>query len=143
MSNENDLSKLLQKALELEHAAYLQYLSHSEIVTGETSPGISAQLKDNAEDESKHAGIIRNLLANYLGYYPSMKIAETHEATTTPQILKTNIKDEKTAIEHYKKTLKFIEDNEDMDNYCTYWDAIRLILIEEEKHVVELEILQG
>jgi bacterioferritin (cytochrome b1) len=142
MSKELELTKLLQKALELEHAAYVQYLSHAEIITGKCAPGIIAQLKDSAKDEAKHAETLRNLIGNYLGFYPSMAIDATHEAITIDKILNQNIKDEKVAIEHYKKTLKFIEDNEDMENYCTYWEAIRQILIEEEKHVIELKVLQ-
>lgn len=142
MDNKLELSNLLQKALELEHAAYLQYLAHAEVVTGETSPGIIAQLKDNAEDEAKHADTLRNLIGNYLGYFPSMSVAKTHEATSVPQILTTNIKDENTTIVQYKKILQWLETNKDIENHNTFWEEIRLILIDEERHVVELEILQ-
>jgi bacterioferritin (cytochrome b1) len=120
-----ELSKLLQKALELEHAAFLQYLSHAEVVTGNVSPGIIEQLRDNARDEASHASILRNLLGNYLDYYPSMSVDKTHEATNFSTILKTNIKDEQTATDHYKKTLQFIENNKNMKFYCTFWEAIR------------------
>lgn len=144
MDTTQELVNLLQKALELEHAAQLQYYSHAEVVTGETAPGIIAQLKDNAEDEARHAATLRQLIGNYLGYFPSMAVDKTHEAHTTDQILKVNTKDERTAIDHYKKVLKYLEDNRNtIDNYMTFWETIRTILIEEQKHVIELEILQG
>ena len=141
-TTELQLFSLLTTALELEHAAYLQYLSHAEIISGPTSPPISAKLRDNAADEAKHADTLRDLIANYIDSYPTTDIAKTHQATEIPDVLKINIKDETTAIDHYKKTLTFIQDNQGLDNYDTFWESIRQILIEEEQHIAELRILQ-
>jgi bacterioferritin (cytochrome b1) len=143
MDKKYDLAKLLQKALELENAAYVQYLSHAAIVSNQNSLPIEAHLRETAEDEAKHAEILRQLLGNYLTQYPSMKIADTQEAIDISSALRADVKSETAAIEHYKKTLKYIEDNKDLKFYNTMWEKIRQILIEEEEHLVELEMIQG
>jgi bacterioferritin (cytochrome b1) len=72
-----------------------------------------------------------------------MKIADTQEAIDISSALRADVKSETIAIEHYKKTLKYIEDNKDLKFYNTMWEKIRQILIEEEQHLVELEMIQG
>ena len=137
-----ELTSLLQQALRLEQSAYIQYLSHAEVIVGESSPCIIDQLRDNAGDEAKHAEVLRDLIGNYLVESPTMEIAETHPAEDNDTVLQVNIKDEKSAIKHYSKTLQFIESNPDIEYYQTYWEKIRSIMIEEEQHVTELQVLQ-
>ncbi|MBD3271282.1 MAG: hypothetical protein GF384_01940, partial [Elusimicrobia bacterium] len=49
-----ELIDMLNKALELEHAARIQYLSHAEQITGQYGEGIVARLKEIAADEKEH-----------------------------------------------------------------------------------------
>jgi bacterioferritin (cytochrome b1) len=89
-----ELVKMLNQALELEHGAMIQYLSHAELVDGLNAEPIIARLKEIADDERKHAEQFRELIGGYLGGVPSMGIAETHPAKTLEQILKANLADE-------------------------------------------------
>jgi len=72
-----ELIKMLNEALELEHAARTQYLSHRELIDGTQAEPLMARLKDNAEDESKHEEKFGTLIGDYLGGTPSMEIAHT------------------------------------------------------------------
>lgn len=53
MAKEN-IIQLLNKALELEQAAYYQYLSHAEVVDGINAEPIIVRLKEIANDEKEH-----------------------------------------------------------------------------------------
>lgn len=61
----------LNKALELEHAARIQYLSHAELVNGLNAEPIIARLKEIADDEKKHQDKFRTLIGDYLDGTPS------------------------------------------------------------------------
>ncbi|MBD3318931.1 hypothetical protein GF342_03395 [Candidatus Woesearchaeota archaeon] len=73
---EKEIATLLNKALELEHQAYVQYLSHAQLIDGINAEPIIARLKELAEDERKHQEQFRNLIGNYLDEVPSMGIAK-------------------------------------------------------------------
>src|SRR3989339_1605732 len=100
MSNINgELVKMLNKALELEHAARIQYLAHAELIKGLGAEKIIERLKEIASDEEKHEGQFRDLIGNYLGGEPVMSLAETHKAKDIKKILEVNLKGEKDAID--------------------------------------------
>ena len=70
-----ELIVMLNQALEMEHAARIQYLAHAELIKGVDAEPIIARLKEIASDEGKHEGIFRDLIGNYLEGEPSMWIA--------------------------------------------------------------------
>ncbi len=134
---------LLNHALELEHGAFVQYLSHAEIVDGITAEPIIARLKEIAEDEEKHQEKFRSLIG-LLGGVPSMGIAETHPAKNVEEILKQNLKDEKVAVDTYAKILEDLKKEKGQGYYFTLLEHdIRHILMEEQEHITELELLLG
>jgi len=139
----NQLIKMLNQALELEHAAMIQYLAHAELIKGLNSEKIIERLKEIASDEAKHADSFRNLIGNYLEAEPSMGIASTHKANGTARILEVNLKDEKEAIDFYKKIYKKIFEGKDALPYIfeSLEHAVRHIIIEEQEHVTELSVL--
>lgn len=92
---------LLNHALELEHSANIQYLSHAELVEGEEAEPIIARLKEIAGDEKAHAEKFRTLIGA-LGGVPSIKMTPAHPAKTVKEILEVNLKDEKEAVDTYK-----------------------------------------
>ncbi|MBS7658566.1 MAG: ferritin-like domain-containing protein [Candidatus Bathyarchaeia archaeon] len=142
MSKETIL-KMLNHALELEHAAFIQYLSHAEIIDGENAEPIIARLKEIAEDEKKHQEQFRKLIG-ILGGIPSMSIAETHSAKNLKEILEQNLKDEKLAVDTYRKILEELK-KEKTQGYYDYIleHEIRHILMDEQEHITELELLLG
>jgi len=142
-NTEKGLVKLLNDALELEHAARIQYLAHAELIKGLNAEKIIERLKEIASDEEKHEGIFRDLIGNYLDAEPSMGIAETHPAHGTVDILEINLKNEKEAIDLYKQIYKRVLDDKDDLPYVfeALEHQIRHVILEEEEHVVELSIL--
>ena len=139
------LIKMLNQALELEHAARIQYLAHAELVKGINAEGIVERLKEIASDEEKHEGKFRSLVGNYLEAEPSMGIAQTHTAKDINNILKVNLKDEKTAIDFYKTIYNKIVENKDALPYVfeTLEHEVRHVILDEQEHATELSTLLG
>jgi len=141
----NELIVMLNQALELEHAARIQYLAHAELIKGIDAEPIIERLKEIASDEAKHEDKFRDLIGNYLDGEPSMGIAKTHKAKETAQILEVNLKDEKAAIDFYKTIYKKVIENKEKLPYVfeTLEHEIRHVVIEEEQHITELSVLLG
>jgi bacterioferritin (cytochrome b1) len=138
-----DLIMMLNKALELEHAARIQYLAHAELLKGLYVEKVIERIKEIASDEEKHEGIFRNLIGNYLDGEPSMDLAETHKARDIKNILEVNLKGEKDAIAFYKQIYNKVVENKDSLQYEfeTLEHDIRHVIIDEQEHVVELSLL--
>jgi bacterioferritin len=137
-----ELLTMLNHALDLEHAAHIQYLSHAEIVDGDGAEAIIARLKEIAGDELEHQKKFRALIGA-LGGVPSMGMAPTKKAMTVKEILEQNLKDEKEAVDTYRKILEKVKTEK-----VKYYDFllehdIRHILMEEQEHITELEMLLG
>jgi bacterioferritin (cytochrome b1) len=140
MSKEK-IIELLNHGLELEHGAYVQYLSHAEIVDGINAEPIIARLKEIANDEKGHQEKFRTLIGD-LGGVPSVDFAPRHPATTIKQILEVNLKDEKTAVDTYRKLLDELKKEKGQGYYDHLLEhEIRQILMEEQEHITELELL--
>ena len=137
------LIEMLNRALELEHAARIQYLAHAELVKGLNSEPIVERLKEIASDEQKHEEIFRTLIGAYLGGNPSMKIEKTYEADKIEKILEVNLKGEKDAIDYYRQIYRFIVDNKSEFPYEfeRLEHQVRHVIMDEEEHVVELSNL--
>jgi bacterioferritin (cytochrome b1) len=138
-----ELVDIFNDALELEHAARIQYLAHAEEVVGLNAEPIIARLKEIAEDEKKHEEMLRNMIGNYLGQTPSMCIAETHCAKTIKEILETNLEDERHAVDVYEDIMEKIKEmkNELKYEYYQLEHNIRHIIMDEQEHIAELKIL--
>lgn len=140
-----ELVKMLNQALELEHAARIQYLSHAELVNGLNAEPIVARLKELASDEKGHEDVFREMIGAYLGGVPSMRIAETHPAKTVTQILEVNLKDEMHAVDVYTGILEKIRAMKDELKYEYYQleHAVRHVIQDEQEHISEIKLLQG
>ncbi len=139
MSKE-ELISMLNHALDLEHSAHIQYLSHAECVDGVSAEAIIARLKEIAGDELEHQKKFRTLIGA-LGGVPSMGMAPTKKAMTLQEILEENLKDEKEAVDTYRRILEKIKTEK-----VQYYDFLlehdmRHILMEEQEHITELEML--
>mgnify|MGYP003396171379 CR=1 FL=1 len=139
------LIKMFNQALELEHAAHVQYLAHAELIKGLNAEKIIERLKEIASDEAKHADSFRNFIGNYLEGEPSMGIAATHKAKETARILEVNLRNEKEAIDFYKKIYKKIVEEKNALPYTfeALEHGVRHIILEEQEHVAELSVLLG
>ncbi len=140
--SKQELIDLMNHALDLEHAANVQYLSHAEIVDGVDAEPIIARLKEIANDEKDHAEKFRTLIGA-LGGVPSMGMAPTYKATSVKEILELNLKGEKEAVDTYRKIMQKLK--EEKIHYYDYLleHEIRHILMEEQEHITELELLMA
>ena len=140
-----ELVSMLNRGLELEHAARIQYLAHAELIKGEDSETIIERLKEIASDEQKHEDMFRNLIGNYLMGEPTMKMAETHRAKERKEIFEVNMKGEKEAIDLYKQIYQKITENKEGLKYEfeTLEHDVRHVIIDEQEHVSELSVLLG
>jgi len=140
-----ELTKMLNQALKLEHAARIQYLTHAELVKGAGAEKIIERLKEIASDEQEHEEIFRELIGDYLGGEPTMCLAETFEAKDTKEILEVNLKGEKEAVDFYKRIYKKVVENKEhlQYEYETLEHGIRHVIMDEQEHIVELSLLLG
>jgi len=139
------LIEMFNDALELEHAARIQYLAHAEEIIGLDAEPIIARLREIADDEKKHEEMFRSILGDYLGVTPTMCIAETHCANTTIEILETNLKDERHAVDFYEKIMDKLKESKKELKYEYYHieHSLRHVIIDEQEHIAELKILLG
>ncbi len=140
-----ELAKLLNQALELEHGARIQYLSHAEIVDGPDAEAIIARLKEIAGDERNHEDTFRELIGSYLDGVPSRGMAPTQAARTVEEILEVNIAAEKHAVDVYLGILKEIDEmkGELKYEYFQLEHGVRHVTQEEQEHIAELKLLLG
>lgn len=140
-----ELIEMLNKAVELEYSARIQYLAHAEKIRGLNAEPIIERLKEISGDELKHEEMFRNLVCNYLDGDVSMKLEKTYDAKEVNQILEVNLKGEKDAIDFYKQIYKKVVDNKNELQYEfeTLEHQIRHVIIDEQEHVVELKNILG
>ena len=140
-----ELIDMMNKALRLEHAARIQYLTHAEQVDGLNSEAIIARIKEIAEDEKMHEDMFREMIGGYLGGVPTMDLDETRSASDVKEIIDVNLEDEKDALGHYKNIYKKLSDNKHEMPYIyeTLEHELRHIIIDEQEHVMELKQLLG
>lgn len=142
MGKKQKLIELMNGALETEHQAYVQYLSHAEIVSGKDCEPIIERLKEIAGDEAKHQAKFREIIGDYLFGVPSMKISKAYEAKNLDEILKINLKNEMEAVDLYTKILEELKDAKDelRYEYVKIEHEVRHILMDEQEHIAELKI---
>ncbi len=141
MATKKEIISALNGALELEHAANVQYLSHAEIANGVNADPIIERLKEIAGDEQKHAEMFRTQIGA-LGGVPTMGIDKTHNANSIKEILEVNLKGEMEAVDTYRKIMQMIKECKELQ----YEDfrlehEVRHVIIDEMEHIEELRIL--
>jgi len=145
-NTKKELAVMLNRALELEHAARIQYLAHAELIKGLNAEPIIARLKEIASDEQKHEEIFRELISSYLGEEPVMSNKpKQFKAKETGEILGVNLKGEKDAIDFYKQIYQKVLENKKSLQYEaeTLEHQIRHVIIDEQEHVAEISTLLG
>jgi rubrerythrin len=140
MTKKEELVKMLNHALELEHAARIQYLAHAEQAT---TPAVIARFKEIADDEKNHEDMFREMIGGYLDGVPSMGMAETHPVKTGKESLKVNIDDERHAVDVYTGIMeKLVEMRGELKyEYLQLEHSLRHIIMDEQEHISELKLL--
>lgn len=123
----------LNKALEWEYAASIQYVQHAAVITGPEFDGIGKELIVHSNEELAHANTLAEQIA-FLGGVPTIDVEERDIAEDAKSMLEQDLKGEQHAIEMYKD---LIAQAEKLQEYGLR-RILEDILIQEEEHKRDL-----
>jgi bacterioferritin len=121
--------KGLNKALEWEYAATIQYVQHAAMITGPEYDAVAAELIIHAGEELAHAVKVAEAIAD-LGGVPTVKAEKREIAKNSKKMLIQDLAGEELAIRIYKN---LIVQAEALGEYGIR-RAMEDILIQEEEH---------
>jgi len=133
-----DLIKFLNKDLELEYSAAIQYIQHAAVMTGAQYGDIIKELKIHANEEIAHALILADQIA-FLGGVPSVDVEKIYVDTNNETMLEQDLEGEYTAIKRYKER---IGQAEELQEYALS-QQLRTILADEQEHAMDIESALG
>ena len=128
----------LNKDLELEYAAAVQYTQHAAVMKGAQYESIQKELLVHAQEEMQHAATLAEQI-DYLGGVPVAKVEKCETSSDTLEMLKQDLKGERLAIDRYKKR---IAQAEALKQYGLR-RLLEDILIQEEEHERDLTNVVG
>lgn len=129
----NKLIIELNKDLEWEYAAAIQYVQHASVITGAEYDGIQKELIIHSQEEMQHAVMLSEQI-DFLGGIPTWRVEEIEVSENSQLMLKQDLKGEDNAIERYKER---IYQCEQLREYGLR-RVIEDILIQEEEHKRDL-----
>lgn len=129
-----ELIALLNKALELEYQAFMQYFYQSLKLKGVSNMAFKQFLAAEADIELGHAKLLATRIA-VLGGEPSSQPAAPQVGDTPEEMISYNIAREKQAIELYQQIIKAAEDEVQL------YETVRGILQDELGDLDEFESL--
>jgi bacterioferritin len=132
------LIEILNKDLEWEYAAAIQYVQHAAVITGAQYESIQKELIVHSQEEMQHAQVLSDQIA-YLGGTPTINIEKREISNDNLEMLKQDLAGEEYAITRYKER---IAQAEALKEYGLR-RAIEDILIMEEEHKKDLMMAIG
>ena len=137
-TSKDDLIKLLNKDLEKEYAAAVQYINHAAVMTGAKYGDIIKELNIHANEEIAHAIILAGQIS-YLGGDPAVDVAKVNIDKDNDKMLEQDLAGEEDAIRRYKERVKQAEE---LEEYALS-QQLRTILAQEQEHAMDLEQALG
>lgn len=128
--------KLLQelnKDLEWEYAAAVQYVQHASAITGAQYESIQKELIIHSQEEMAHAVMLSDQI-NFLGGVPTVDVEKRETDNDSLAMLKQDLKGEDNAINRYKERISQAEELKEYGLRRVLED----ILIQEEEHKRDL-----
>ncbi len=119
----------LNKALEWEYAAAIQYVQHASMITGAEYDSIAKELIVHSNEEMGHAVVVSEMIADLEGV-PSIDVEERDISEDSKVMLEQDLKGEELAIKIYKD---LIEKAEALGEYGMR-RQLEDILMDEEEH---------
>lgn len=132
------LIELLNKDLELEYSAAIQYIQHAAMMTGAHYSSIIKEMKVHANEEIGHAIILADQIA-FLGGTPTVNIGKIYTAAKSEKMLEQDLAGEEDAIARYKAR---IEQAEELKEFALA-KHLRDILATEQEHAMDLQEALG
>ncbi len=127
------LLEALNKDLEWEYAAAIQYTQHAAVITGAKYESIQKELLVHAQEEMQHAVMLAEQV-DYLGGIPTIDVEEREVSEDSLEMLKQDLRGEQKAIDSYKERIAQAE-------FLREYGLRRVledILIQEEEHKRDL-----
>jgi bacterioferritin len=119
----------LNKALEWEYAAAVQYVQHASLMTGPEYDAISAELVIHSNEEMVHAVTVSNIIAD-IGGMPSVEVEKRETSNDSKVMLEQDLAGEELAISMYKELIAMAEKLGEYGKRRQLED----ILMDEEEH---------
>ena len=121
--------KELNKDLEYEYAAAIQYVQHATVITGPEYDAIAKELIVHSNEEMAHAVSVATIIAD-LGGTPTIDVDERHISQVSKEMLEQDLEGEETAIKRYKERMMQAEELREYGIRRVLED----ILMQEEEH---------
>ncbi|ACO04657.1 MAG TPA: ferritin [Persephonella sp.] len=128
----------LNKDLEWEYAAAIQYIQHASLITGPEYESIIKELIVHANEEIQHAITLSEQIA-FLGGIPSISVEEIKTSMDSKEMLIQDLEGEENAIKRYKERIKQAEE---LGEYGLR-RVLEDILVQEEEHKRDLLTVLG
>jgi bacterioferritin len=119
----------LNKDLEWEYAAAIQYVQHSATINGAQFDSIQKELLIHATEEMQHAVMLSEQI-DFLGGVPTVDVEKCEVSTDSLKMLKQDLVGEENAIMRYKERIGQAEELKEYGLRRVLED----ILIQEEEH---------
>ena len=119
----------LNKDLEWEYAAAIQYVQHAATINGAQFDSIQKELLIHAQQEMQHAVMISEQI-DFLGGVPTIDVERREISTDSLEMLKQDLWGEQNAIDRYKERIGQAEQLKEYGLRRVLED----ILIQEEEH---------
>ena len=133
MATKAEFIKGLNKALEWEYAAAVQYIQHAAVITGPEYSAISKELVIHANEEIAHAISVATVISD-LGGTPSVEVEKRQISGNSKKMLEQDLAGEKLAISIYKNLINMAEELKEYGIRRILED----ILMQEEEHQRDL-----
>lgn len=121
--------KELNKDLEYEYAAAIQYVQHAAVITGAQYDAIAKELIVHSNEEMMHANQISTAITDLDGI-PTIDVDERHISDDSTVMLEQDLKGEETAIRRYKER---VAQARELGEYGIA-RVLEQILMDEEEH---------
>ncbi len=128
----------LNKDLEWEYAAAVQYIQHASMITGPQYEGIKKELLIHADEEMMHAKSVSEQIT-FLGGVPTIDVEKREISEDAKTMLTQDLWGEDNAITRYKERIRQAEEMQEYGLRRVLED----ILIQEEEHKRDLQDALG
>jgi len=123
----------LNKDLEWEYAAAVQYVQHAAVITGAQYEGLKKELIIHSQEEMQHAVMLSEQI-DFLGGVPSIDVERRELSSDAVEMIRQDLAGEDNAIERYKERIAQAEALREYGLRRVLED----ILIQEEEHKRDL-----
>lgn len=132
------LIELLNRDLELEYSAGIQYIQHAAVMTGAQYGDVIKEIKLHATQEFGHAQVLADQI-DFLEGVPTVKVGEIKTSSENVAMLEQDLAGEFDAIKRYKLR---VDQAEELKEFALA-QQLRTILAMEQEHAMDLKNALG